>query len=239
MSFSSKEIASRLFLIAGLVFTSNPSHITQEQARTNEIVAFLNSDPDLWYERSTQEMIMSIGSSYTRLSDKEKLELSLKLNSTMITADQAICQESTEENLEKTTGSLNWPLEEQILILQYYQGRWHPGIDIVPADLSNSSALIRAADGGTVAKTTRSTWGFGNQLIINHGRGRTTVYSHLADFLISPGAEVEKGQVIGVMGSTGRSTGLHLDFMVMEKRGGSCQLVNPLSRLPQSMDFAP
>jgi murein DD-endopeptidase MepM/ murein hydrolase activator NlpD len=67
--------------------------------------------------------------------------------------------------------------------------------------------------------------GYGNNVIISHAGGIKTLYGHMSVIYVSAGQTVSKGEVIGLMGSTGRSTGPHLHFEV--RVGGS--KVNPLS----------
>ncbi|HEX2944738.1 MAG TPA: peptidoglycan DD-metalloendopeptidase family protein [Clostridia bacterium] len=88
--------------------------------------------------------------------------------------------------------------------------KYHEGIDI-GSDYGNS---IKAAAGGTVtfAQYTRGT---GRTVIINHGRGISTVYGHASKILVKEGQKVSKGDVIARVGSSGRSTGPHLHFQVM------------------------
>ncbi|MBU9722258.1 MULTISPECIES: murein hydrolase activator EnvC family protein [Bacillaceae] len=104
--------------------------------------------------------------------------------------------------------------------------RPHNGIDYG----RDGGLNIYAAEAGTVIQTS---WmgGFGNTILISHiidGQPYTTLYAHLASFNVSPGQRVSRGQVIGVMGTTGSSTGVHLHFEVHPGgyRGGS-SAVNP------------
>jgi len=122
------------------------------------------------------------------------------------------------------TGSLAWPtIGGYISSYQGYRwGRLHKGIDIArPSDYS-----ILAADNGTVVF---AGWdgAFGNKIIIDHNNGVRTLYAHLSSINVYVGQTVSKGSRIGIMGSTGDSTGTHLHFEVY-KNG---QLQNPLSYL--------
>ncbi|SHN33556.1 M23 family metallopeptidase [Gracilibacillus kekensis] len=98
-------------------------------------------------------------------------------------------------------------------------GSYHKGIDI--AGVSDRSIL--AADNGTVTSAGWDDGGYGNKVVINHNNGYRTIYAHLASINVSSGQVVEAGQKIGVMGTTGFSTGIHLHFEVY--KDGS--LVNP------------
>lgn len=89
-------------------------------------------------------------------------------------------------------------------------GSYHKGIDI--ARPSNRNIL--AADNGRVVSAGWDSSGYGNKIVIDHGNGYRTIYAHLSSLNVSAGQVVEKGQKIGVMGSTGRSTGIHLHFEV-------------------------
>jgi murein DD-endopeptidase MepM/ murein hydrolase activator NlpD len=89
------------------------------------------------------------------------------------------------------------------------------GVDIAAA----IGTPIYAAAEGTVLISKSGSWngGYGNYIVIKHSNGTQTLYGHMSVNLVSAGTRVSKGQQIGKMGSTGRSTGSHLHF---EIRGG-------------------
>ena len=87
---------------------------------------------------------------------------------------------------------------------------FHQGVDLG----ANYGETIRAAAAGTVASTDYD-GGFGNKIDIDHGNGYHTWYAHLSRFIAVPGERVVKGQPIGLVGSTGFSTGPHLHYQVM------------------------
>lgn len=113
-----------------------------------------------------------------------------------------------------------WPTDSK-RITQYYSWRHH-GLDIG----GKTANYIYASDDGIVSVAVYSGWngGYGNHIIIDHGNSKKTLYGHLSKNFVQAGEKVKKGQVIGMMGTTGRSTGVHLHFEV--RFGGS--LVNPL-----------
>ncbi|UYG93491.1 peptidoglycan DD-metalloendopeptidase family protein [Cytobacillus firmus] len=91
----------------------------------------------------------------------------------------------------------------------YRWGKMHKGIDIArPSDRT-----IKAADNGTVVSAGMD-GGYGNKIVIDHNNGFRTIYAHLDSISVSVGQTVSKGSKIGVMGSTGDSTGVHLHFEV-------------------------
>ena len=83
----------------------------------------------------------------------------------------------------------------------------HMGQDLIGAE----GAPIYAAGAGRVAQAGWSS-GYGRLIVIDHGSRIATRYGHLARFLVAPGQRVRAGQIIGLMGSSGRSTGTHLHF---------------------------
>ncbi len=90
-----------------------------------------------------------------------------------------------------------------------YVSRFHQGVDIAGYF---GTPVVATGDGTIVSSGYQSGWG--NLVIINHGYGLSTYYAHLSRFAQQPGTLVSRGQVIGYMGSTGRSTGVHLHYEV-------------------------
>ncbi|MCW3004268.1 MAG: peptidoglycan DD-metalloendopeptidase family protein [Conexibacter sp.] len=123
------------------------------------------------------------------------------------------------------SGRFIWPVNGQLTSPFCESRAWescHPGIDIaVP-----TGTPIRAADGGRVAI---AGWvgGYGNYTCIQHTASLSTCYGHQSVLKVSVGASVTKGQVIGLSGSTGHSTGPHLHFEV--RVNGAVQ--NPMGYL--------
>jgi murein DD-endopeptidase MepM/ murein hydrolase activator NlpD len=89
------------------------------------------------------------------------------------------------------------------------EGAFHAGIDIA----APYGSLVRAAADGDVTGT-RMGSGYGREITINHGHDVLTVYGHLSSMIVVPGQHVTRGQVIGYVGHSGRSTGPHLHYEV-------------------------
>jgi len=127
------------------------------------------------------------------------------------------------------TGILAWPLRGRITSGFGYRRHplwggksFHRGIDIA-APYGKS---ITAADGGEVILA--GWWdGYGKAVVIDHGKSISTVYGHMSRIYVKNGQKIKKGQVVGLVGSTGYSTGPHLHFEV--RKDGSPQ--NPLKWL--------
>jgi len=106
------------------------------------------------------------------------------------------------------SGKFAWPTQGY-LSQRYWSG--HQAIDIA----NRIGVPILAADTGYVVQAGRDTWGYGNQVLIDHGNGYLTRYAHLDKIHVKAGDSVTKQQQIGTMGNTGRSTGPHLHFEVI------------------------
>lgn len=119
------------------------------------------------------------------------------------------------------TGQWVWPAAGKIT--QPYRS-WHKGIDIA----NHSGGPILAADAGTVVV---AGWpdngGYGNRVVLNHGNGYLTLYAHMSRIDVVVGQTVGKGDRLGMMGSTGRSTGTHLHFEIRSIQGN----LDPLTQL--------
>ena len=89
--------------------------------------------------------------------------------------------------------------------------RWpHYGIDIA----AKKGTMIKSSGSGIVTMAEDDLYYTGGTIIMDHGHGISTIYSHLETVLVSVNDKINKGDIIGTVGSTGRSTGPHLDFRV-------------------------
>jgi len=108
------------------------------------------------------------------------------------------------------SGAFVWPTAGTIT--QRYAW-YHKGIDIA----NRAAPTILAADAGRVVIAGwPDGYGYGNRVVIDHGNGFRTLYGHLSQVWVTVGQSVNRGDAIGKMGSTGRSTGIHLHFEVMQ-----------------------
>jgi hypothetical protein len=109
------------------------------------------------------------------------------------------------------TGTFTWPTSERWLSGYDYTPPVHNGLDFA----GRSGFPIYASDTGIIVYSGWSDRGYGNLIVIDHDRGWQTFYAHLLDGSMLPcGSNVQKGQLIASMGSTGMSTGPHLHFEI-------------------------
>jgi len=108
-------------------------------------------------------------------------------------------------------GSFVWPTRGSLT--QYFSW-YHPGLDVA----DRSAPGVVASDGGVVTVAGwPDNYGYGNRVVVDHGNGYQTLYAHFSNIYVSIGQKVSRGQVIGQMGTTGRSTGIHLHFEIRYK----------------------
>ncbi len=110
------------------------------------------------------------------------------------------------------TGQFVWPISG--IITQRFSW-YHPAVDIATAF---GTPVIAADSGRVIVAGWPDNSGYGNRVMIDHGNGFVTLYAHLSKILVTVGQTVNRGDRIGLEGSTGRSTGPHLHFEI--RKGG-------------------
>ena len=101
---------------------------------------------------------------------------------------------------------------------------FHQGLDI---STEKGQPVFATADG--LVESASYTGDYGNLIVVKHAFGLATRYGHLSAFAVKPGRSVKRGDVIGYVGSTGRSTGAHVHYEIL----ANGQLINPLQLLTQ------
>lgn len=123
-------------------------------------------------------------------------------------------------------GTFVWPTPKHWLSgYNYSPDTGHYGIDLA-GELGDG---IFATDAGVVVYAGWNDWGYGNVIVLDHGTGWQSLYAHLNQINVVCGQSVGQGELIGLMGSTGNSSGPHLHFELMHSQYGK---VNPLDYLP-------
>ncbi len=123
---------------------------------------------------------------------------------------------AVEDYSDLGTGRFMWPVPKYYKVSSHYGSRWgrnHDGIDI-PAP---KGTPFVASDNGVVIYSDNGIRGYGNMIVVSHSDDIFSVYAHNNKNLVDKGDRVRKGQVIGHVGNTGRSTGSHLHFEIRVK----------------------
>lgn len=147
------------------------------------------------------------------ISFLELLEL-VKNKEKMISCIPSI-QPVRNSDLKRAIGGFGWRIDPI-----FHTQQMHSGLDFT----SDQGTEVYATGDGVVVEVESQAWGYGKCIVIDHGYGYRTRYAHLSAFKIKQGQKVKRGQLIGLVGSTGRSTGAHLHYEV-EKNG---EKVNPI-----------
>jgi murein DD-endopeptidase MepM/ murein hydrolase activator NlpD len=122
-------------------------------------------------------------------------------------------------------GTFIWPANKHYLSgFDYTPNANHWGIDIA----GNEGEPVYAADAGVIVYAGWNNYGYGNMILVDHGGGFQSLYGHLSGLNVVCGQSVGQGDVIGAIGTTGRSSGAHLHFEIMT----SSYKANPWDLLP-------
>ena len=138
------------------------------------------------------------------LSFKELLDLA-KEKENILACIPAI-QPVRNSDLNRRIGGYGWRIDPI-----YKTRRRHAGIDFT----ADKGTEAYATGDGVVVALERKRWGYGLSVIIDHGYGYQTRYAHLSNFKVRKGQKVKRGELIGLIGSTGKSTGPHLHYEVV------------------------
>ena len=195
-----------------------------------DMIAALESDIDGY-----QELLAA----QTEIEDELSAQIAQKLSeyyASVISAQQVSAAVSAARgnsaNFSSDGTTLLWPSWSN-MITSYFGNREspggigstnHKGIDISGSGIYGSD--VWAAGNGTVVKTGNDTTGFGNYVVVALDNGYTVQYSHLAENYVTEGQTVSQGESVGAVGSTGTSTGAHIDFRIYDSDGNA---LDPMS----------
>lgn len=174
----------------------------------------LKAEPTLVSETSDQIHDADVSSSLDQL---HALRTSALSGATMVGLTMGLTRNATTADWIKANAAPNlWPVEGQVTgsfgerIDPFNgEGAFHSGVDI---GSSYGKQIIAPADG--IVIFTDVMGGYGKAIMISHGNGISTRYGHLSGFAVTAGQRVHRGDVIGYVGESGRSTGPHLHYEV-------------------------
>lgn len=142
----------------------------------------------------------------TQENSYDTLQKLIEAKEQMLTSIPAI-QPVSNRNLERVASGFGYRIDPI-----YKTPKLHTGIDFTAA----TGTPIYATGDGTVKEAGFDNSGYGNHVVINHGYGYNTLYAHMKKVKVKRGAKVKRGEVIGWIGSTGKSTGPHLHYEVIK-----------------------
>ena len=193
---------------------SKQSELNTQRSQANAVIQQLSAN-----ENETESALAELE------AEQDALWAEAQRLSDQLVAQQAANGQSTESN----PGGYIWPVDSRY-ITSTVGGRASPGgigsTNHKGTDIGRVgyTSPVYASKAGTVIVAQYSS-SYGNYVVISHGSGNTTLYAHMSSIKTSVGAYVNQGDVIGITGSTGNSTGPHLHFEVTENG----VRVNPLN----------
>jgi murein DD-endopeptidase MepM/ murein hydrolase activator NlpD len=179
-------------------------------------------DPKQFRYTRTEEIVEQTQHSIAALKNRsmvqrksyDTLEQMVKAKEKMLTAIPAI-QPISNKTLEKLASGFGYRIDPI-----YKTPKMHTGLDFAAAQ----GTPIYATGDGVVNEAGYDDGGYGNHIIINHGYGYQTLYGHMVKIKARRGERVQRGQVVGWVGNTGKSTGPHCHYEVI-KNGNK---INPI-----------
>jgi murein DD-endopeptidase MepM/ murein hydrolase activator NlpD len=196
------ELAERDNKIYRMIYEADPLKPDQEKIQSysdllrmpeGELLASLRTKLDNLHHLASRQ-----DKSYNQL---EKL---VKAKTAMLNSIPAI-QPVANKDLNRMASGYGYRIDPF-----YHTAKFHAGMDFT----APPGTHVFATGDGVVADIRRDEWGYGNHIILSHGYGYTTVYAHLSGFKVKKGQRVVRGELIGFVGNTGKSTGPHLHYEV-------------------------
>jgi murein DD-endopeptidase MepM/ murein hydrolase activator NlpD len=129
----------------------------------------------------------------------------MAINKSRLLASIPAIQPISNQDLRRLSSYFGYRTDPYYKVMKF-----HEGVDF---SATPGTEMVATGD-GVVAAADRSKTGYGNQIIIDHGFGYKTMYAHLQSFKVRQGERIKRGQVIGTVGSTGKSTSPHLHYEV-------------------------
>lgn len=185
--------------------TPAPTEVPQKEATTSALVEKTNE---------------AIASASPKPETEDAVQDQAAVDSNTQNALKKVNIEESEDATVQKPVSFIWPADGTVS--QRFSA-YHTGIDI-PGSLGTP---IHAAEAGAVSAVIKDSYGYGWYIIVDHAQGYQTLYAHLSKFSVATGQKVNQGDLLGLRGSTGRSSGSHVHFEVIK----SGLKVNPLTVL--------
>jgi len=201
------EIANRDNYVYRSIFESNPipdSARVKEMEKKKEVQLVQSmGETELVTSMAAQLNNLSLRMAY-QLKSFNAIENMVKNKEKLIAAIPSI-QPISNRNLNRVASGFGYRIDPI-----YKDRRLHAGLDFT----APIGTPIYAAADGVIKDAGFNTGGYGNRVVVNHGFGYETLYAHMVRIKARVGARIKRGEVIGYVGSTGKSTGPHLHYEV-------------------------
>ena len=201
------EIANRDNYVYRSIFESNPipdSARVKEMEKKKEVQLVQSmGETELVTSMAAQLNNLSLRMAY-QLKSFNAIENMVKNKEKLIAAIPSI-QPISNRSLNRVASGFGYRIDPI-----YKDRRLHAGLDFT----APIGTPIYAAADGVIKDAGFNTGGYGNRVVINHGFGYETLYAHMVRIKARVGTRVKRGEVIGYVGSTGKSTGPHLHYEV-------------------------
>jgi murein DD-endopeptidase MepM/ murein hydrolase activator NlpD len=212
------DMADRDDNIYRVIFESEPIPTEARKAGTGganrhkELEGYRNSDILINTAKTLDHITAQM---YVQTKSLDEVFEMAKNKSRLLASIPAI-QPISNRNLKRLSSYFGYRTDPFYKVLKF-----HEGVDFS----APRGTEIYATGDGVVTTSARSKAGYGNQIIIDHGFGYKTMYAHMQSMKVRRGTKVKRGQVIGTVGNTGKSTSPHLHYEVWKND----RAVNPIN----------
>ncbi|MEY3984011.1 MAG: hypothetical protein RL160_1570 [Bacteroidota bacterium] len=196
------ELAERDNGIYRMIYEAEPLKPDEEKINAYAELLKMPEGALLSSLRSKLDQLSSLAERQQRSYDQ--LEKMVKAKNALFNSVPAI-QPVANKDLDRMASGYGYRIDPF-----YHTTKFHAGMDFT----ASPGTHVVATGDGTVQQIRQDEWGYGNHIIISHGYGYTTLYAHLSGFKVRTGQKVVRGQLIGFVGNTGKSTGPHLHYEV-------------------------
>ncbi len=153
--------------------------------------------------KKIHEKLDNMSAQYKVQEDSYKKLIQMARNKSKMLASIPAIQPIPNKNLRRIASGFGYRVDPI-----YKTRKMHKGMDFT----APKGTKIYATGDGVVQKVEYSRWGYGTHVVIKRGYGYSTLYGHMSRAMIKRGQKVTRGQLIGLVGSTGKSTGPHLHY---------------------------
>lgn len=210
-------------LVVGLERRVLQVQIVRTVTRQEEIPYTTHTTKSDEYSYGTTKVVQEGQNGLKDVTEEITYDTAGNVLSTVFVSETILSEPVTKEVVQGTklpdgsvgtygSGSFLWPVPSYTYVSRWFGTNGHKGVDIC----APAGTPILASDGGVVVASgpNAAGSGYGYSIIIDHGNGYRTLYAHCSALYVSVGQSVSKGQTIGAVGSTGRSTGNHCHFEI-------------------------